>query len=184
MANFLLVQGAWACSLYWRAIAQALRKCGHEVYAPTLTGLGSRKHLLSPQITLGTHIQDVLGVIDEEDLSAIVLVGHSYGGMVVTGVADAVPEKIVSLTYLDAFVPENGQALLDILPTGPGALQPPAPVPGVEWLLTPPPLGAFGETSEAVLDFAARKLSPHPLACFMQPLRLTGGLERIRRKTL
>jgi len=169
MATFVLVQGAWVGSLYWRPVAQALRKAGHEVYTPTLTGLGE-------------HIQDVLGVIDEEDLSDLVLVGHSYGGMVVTGVADAVPEKIASLVYLDAFVPENGQALLDIVPTGPGTVQA-SPLPDAEWLAPPPPVDAFGEPSEAVRAFAARKLSAHPVACFTQPLRLTGGIDRIRRKT-
>ena len=183
MENFVLVHGAWVSSLYWRHTAQALRKAGHEVYAPTLTGLGSRKHLLSPQITLDTHIRDVLGVIDEQDLSDIVLVGHSYGGMVVTGVADAIPQKIASLVYLDAFIPQNGQALVNIVPAGPGTVQAPAPVPGVEWLIPPPPPEAFGPPSAAVRDFAARKMSPHPLACFTQPLALTGGVERIRRKT-
>ncbi|MGH8148740.1 MAG: alpha/beta fold hydrolase [Steroidobacteraceae bacterium] len=182
MATYVLVQGAWVGSLYWRPVAHALRKAGHEVYTPTLTGLGERKHLLSRQIDLNTHIQDVLGVIDEEDLSDLVLVGHSYGGMVVTGVADAVPEKIASLVYLDAFVPENGQALLGIVPTGPGTVQA-SPLPGAEWLAPPPPVDAFGEPSEAVRAFAARKMSAHPVACFTQALSLTGGIDRIRRKT-
>jgi pimeloyl-ACP methyl ester carboxylesterase len=182
MATFLLVHGAWVGSLYWRPIAQALRKAGHEVYTPTLTGLGERKHLMSRQIDLRTHIQDVLGVLDEEDLSDLVLVGHSYGGMVVTGVADAVPDKIASLVYLDAFVPENGQALVGIVPTGPGVPQL-AAVSGAEWLMAPPPVAAFGEPSEAVRAFAARKLSAHPTACLTQVLTLTGGIDRIRRKT-
>src|SRR6516225_1377011 len=91
---------------------------GHEVYAPTLTGIGARKHLLNREIDLCTHIQDVIGVIEDEDLSDIVLVGHSYGGMVITGVADRVPEKVASLVYLDAFVPENGQSLFNGLPPG------------------------------------------------------------------
>lgn len=178
-----MVRGAWTGGLYWRPIAQALRKAGHEAYVPSLTGLGERKHLLSRQIDLGTHIQDVLGVIDEEDLSDLVLVGHSYGGMVVTGVADAVPEKIASLVYLDAFVPENGNALIDILPTGPGTVQAPAPIPGAEWLAPPPPVDAFGEPSEAVRAYAARKLSAYPLACFTQRVTLSGGIDRVRLKT-
>ena len=118
MATFVLVHGAWGGGLIWRRNAQELRKAGHEVYTPTLTGLGDRKHLLRHDIDLGTHIKDVLGLIDYEDLSDIVLVGHSYGGMVVSGVADAVPDKIASLVYLDAFVPENGRALFDLLPRG------------------------------------------------------------------
>jgi len=108
MATFVLVHGSWAGSVVWRELAPRLRKAGHDVYAPTLTGIGARKHLLSREIDLDTHIQDVIGVVEDEDLSDIVLVGNSYGGMVITGVADRVPEKVASLVYLDAFVPENG----------------------------------------------------------------------------
>ena len=104
MATFVLVHGAWAGGVVWRQLAPRLRKAAHEVYAPTLTGIGDRKHLLNREIDLDTHIQDVIGVIDDEDLSDIVLVGHSYGGMVISGVADRVPEKVASLVYLDAFV--------------------------------------------------------------------------------
>ena len=127
-----------------------------------------------------THIQDVLGVIEYEDLSGFVLVGHSYGGMVVTGVADAVPEKVASLVYLDAFVPEDGQALVNMLAPG---MSRPMGVPGEQWLTLPPPVEAFGEPSLEVRDFTARKGMPHPLACFSQPLKLTGGIHRIRRRT-
>ena len=93
MATFVLVHGSWAGSVVWRQLAPRLRKAGHEVYAPTLTGIGASKHLLSREIDLDTHIQDVIGVVEDEDLSDIVLVGHSYGGMVISGVADRVPEK-------------------------------------------------------------------------------------------
>ena len=109
MATFVLVHGSWVGSVVWRELAPRLRRAGHDVYAPTLTGIGARKHLLSREIDLDTHIQDVIGVINDEDLSDIVLVGHSYGGMVISGVADRVSEKVASLVYLDAFVPENGQ---------------------------------------------------------------------------
>ena len=102
MATFVLVHGGWAGSVVWRELAPRLRNAGHEVYAPTLTGIGARKHLLSREIDLDTHIQDVIGVVEDEDLSDIVLVGHSYGGMVISGVADRVPERIASLVYLDA----------------------------------------------------------------------------------
>jgi len=179
MATFVLVHGAWAGGLIWRANAQALRKANHEVYTPTLTGIGERRHLLSRKIDLDTHIQDVLGVIDYEDLSDIVLVGHSYGGMVVTGVADAVPDKVASLVYLDAFVPENGQSLFDMLPPD----RPHTTVPGEDWLTAPLLVDAFGAPSQEVRDFAARKAMPQPTACFSQQLKLTGGIDRIRRKT-
>ena len=116
MTTFVLVHGSCAGSVVWRQLAPRLREAGHEVYAPTLTGIGARKHLLSREIDLDTHIQDVIGVVEDEDLSDIVLVGHSYGGMVITGAADRVPEKVASLIYLDAFVPENGQSLFSMLP--------------------------------------------------------------------
>jgi pimeloyl-ACP methyl ester carboxylesterase len=109
-----------------------LRKAGHEVYAPILTriSIGERKHLLSREIDLDTHIKDVIGVIDEEDLSDIVLVGHSYGGMVISGVADRVLEKVATLVYLDAFVPENGQSLFNLSPSNRRLTT----VPGEDWL--------------------------------------------------
>jgi pimeloyl-ACP methyl ester carboxylesterase len=179
VATFVLVHGAWVGGLLWRPIAQALRRAGHEVYTPTLTGLGERKHLLAREVNLGTHIQDVLGLIEYEDLSAIVLVGHSYGGMVVTGVADAVPDTIASLVYLDAFVPSNGQSLFDLRPMGPA----PTAVAGTGWLTAPLPIEAFGQPSPQVREFAERKTGPQPTACFTQPLTLTGGIERIKRKT-
>ncbi len=181
MATFVLVHGAWAGGLIWRRNAQALRKANHEVFTPTLTGIGERRHLLNRKIDLDTHIQDVLGVIDYEDLSDIVLVGHSYGGMVVTGVADAAPDKVASLVYLDAFVPENGQSLFNLLP--PDRRPQPATAPGEDWLTAPLPVDAFGEPSQAVRDFAARKGMPQPTACFSQQLTLTGGINRILRKT-
>jgi pimeloyl-ACP methyl ester carboxylesterase len=119
MANFVLVHGAWIGGWCWRPNAQALRKAGHEVFTPTLTGLGERSHLMNPSINLDTHVADIVNVIKHEELSDIVLVGHSYGGMVVTGVADTLADKIRSLVYLDAFVPESGQALVDLAPPKP-----------------------------------------------------------------
>jgi pimeloyl-ACP methyl ester carboxylesterase len=183
MATFVLVHGAWAGSVIWRPNAQALRKAGHEVYTPTLTGLGERQHLVNRSIDLNTHIKDVLGVIDYEDLADIVLVGHSYGGMVVTGVADRVPEKIASLVYLDAFVPENGQSLFSLIPAeAPRPDRP--PIPAAEDYLTPAlPPAAFGVVDPKVAAFMEAKTAPHPTACFTQGVTLTGGIGRIKRKT-
>jgi pimeloyl-ACP methyl ester carboxylesterase len=179
MATFVLVHGGWAGSVVWRQLTPRLRKGGHEVHAPTLTGIGERKHLLSREINLDTHIQDVIGVIDEEDLSNIVLVGHSYGGMVISGVADRLPEKVASLVYLDAFVPENGQSLLDLLPPDRRLTT----VPGEDWLVAPRPSAGFGLKRPEVIAFWETKSTPHPRATLTQPVRLTGGIGRIKRKT-
>ncbi len=177
MANFVLVQGAWIGGWYWRSIAQALRKLGHEAYAPTLTGLGERIHLMSPSINLDTHIADVINVIKCEELSDIVLVGHSYGGMVITGVADALPDRIGSLVYLDAFVPKNGEALVNFLPPGH-----PPPKPASDHTLAPLPASFFGASPEVAALVDART-TPMPTACFVQPLNVTGGIDRVKKRT-
>src|SRR5258706_14439752 len=106
--TFVLVHGAWGGSWMWQRLAPVLRKAGHEVLTPSLTGIGERAHLASPSVDLSAHVADVLGAIRYERLSECVLVGHSYGGMVVTGVADRAPEAIKTLVYLDAFVPQSG----------------------------------------------------------------------------
>ena len=178
MATFVLVHGSWAGSVVWRELAPRLRKAGHEVYAPTLTGIGARKHLLNREIDLDTHIQDVIGVIDDADLSDIVLVGNSYGGMVITGVADRIPEKVASLVYLDAFVPENGQSCLSLLP--PEAHL--ATVPGEDWLVAPIPSASFGFKRPEVIALWDAKSTSHPLATLTQPVQLTGGIGRVKQK--
>ena len=177
MANFVLVHGAWIGGWYWRPIAQALRKVGHEVYAPSLTGLGDRVHLMSPSINLETHIADIVNLIKCEELSDIVLVGHSYGGMVITGVADALPDRISSLVYLDAFVPKNGEALVNLLPPGQ-----PGPQPANDHSLRPLPASFFGASTEVAALVDART-TPMPTACFVQPLKLTGGIDRVKKRT-
>lgn len=115
MATFVLVPGGYSGGWQWRAVAKALRACGHEVFTPTLTGLGERVHLARPDTSLETHIQDILNVIHFEDLSEVFLLGYSYSGMVITAVADRIPERLRHLIYLDAFVPEDGQSLAEIL---------------------------------------------------------------------
>jgi len=107
--TFVLVHGAWHGGWCWRRVSDQLEKRGHKVFAPTMTGLGERSHLLDPKVNLATHVTDIVNVIKWESLSNIVLVGHSYGGVIISGVAEQVPEAIGSIVYLDAFVPENGQ---------------------------------------------------------------------------
>ena len=156
---------------------QALRKSGHEACAPTLTGLGERNHLMSQSINLDTHIADVVNLIKWEELSDVVLVGHSYGGMVITGVADALSDRIRSLVYLDAFVPKDGEALVNFLPAG-------SPPPKVvnEYCLAPLPAAFFGAKPDvaAIVD---SHTTPMPIACFTQTLKLSGAIDRIKKKT-
>src|SRR5438445_13579590 len=115
MATIVLVHGAWGGASWERFVAPRLRAAGHLVFAPTLTGLGDRSHLSSPEVDLATHVQDVANVLFYEDLTDAILAGHSYGGMVVTGVAGRMPERLRRLVYLDAFVPEDGQSLFDLV---------------------------------------------------------------------
>lgn len=112
--TFVLVHGAWAGGWEWKKVGQQLVDAGHVVHRPTHTGQGERRHLASPEITLDTHITDVVNVILFEELDDIVLMGHSYGGMVISGVADRVPERIRCLVYVDAFLPEDGESLNDM----------------------------------------------------------------------
>ena len=115
MAVFVLVHGGWVGGWYWSRVAPLLQAAGHRVFAPTLTGLGERAHLCSLAVDLDTHVQDVTNVLQFEDLHDVILVGHSYGGIVITGVAERTAERLAHLCYLDAFVPRDGQALADFV---------------------------------------------------------------------
>jgi pimeloyl-ACP methyl ester carboxylesterase len=115
MSTFVLVHGAWHGGWCYARVAKLLRSGGHEVYTPTHTGVGERSHLADYHITLSTHVHDVANVIEYENLSDVILCGHSYGGMVISGVAASLGERIKSLVYLDAFVPEEGQSLFDLV---------------------------------------------------------------------
>ncbi|MBP6851761.1 MAG: alpha/beta fold hydrolase [Rhodoferax sp.] len=110
MADFLLVHGAWHGAWCWRAVAPALVRAGHRVHAVTLTGLGERAHLLHPGIDLQTHVTDVVLAIEAEEMQQVVLVGHSYAGMVITAVADRMPGRLAHLVYVDAVVPKPGES--------------------------------------------------------------------------
>src|SRR5690348_16630714 len=115
MASILLAHGAWSAAWAWKKMRPLLRAAGHEFCTPTYTGLGQRAHLARPEIDLSTHIQDVVSVLEFEDLEDVVLLGHSYGGMVATGVADRASSRIARLIYLDAFAPKDGQSLFDLV---------------------------------------------------------------------
>ncbi len=159
MAIFVLVHGAWHGGWCWQRVARLLRAAGHDVYTPTLTGLGERAHLLSPAIGLDTHIKDILGVLFYEDLRDVVLVGHSYAGMVITGVAEQTAKRLRHLVYLDAFVPWEGQSLLDLMgETEALIVRERAARDGDGWCVPPLPLEAFGVTKPADLAWAGARI--------------------------
>jgi pimeloyl-ACP methyl ester carboxylesterase len=177
MATFLICHGAWSAGWAWKKVRPMLRAAGHEVFTPTYTGLGERAHHASPAVDLETHIKDMLGVIEFEGLRDIALLGHSYGGMVATGVADRVPERVKQLIYLDAFVPGNGQSLLDLRPPGPR----PAAAGGAseDWLVAPNPPPP--DTSAADLGWITPLRRPQPVKTFSQPLQLRHPDVKLRR---
>jgi pimeloyl-ACP methyl ester carboxylesterase len=180
MATFLICHGAWSAGWAWKKVRPLLRAAGHEVFTPTYTGLGERAHLASRSITLDTHIADVLGIIECEDLSDIVLVGHSYGGMVATGVADRVGERIARLVYLDAFVPEDGQSLFDLLPPQVRAgREEAAPVRGDGWLVQPNP--SPPDTGPEDLAWITPRRRWQPIGTFTQALILKNADPRLPR---
>jgi pimeloyl-ACP methyl ester carboxylesterase len=173
MANFVLVHGSMHGGWCWKRVVPLLRAAGHEAFTPTLTGLGERVHLTHPGIDLDTHIHDVLGVLEFEHLDRVVLVGHSYGTMVVTGVADRVPERMAHLVYLDGAVVSNGQAVLDLFPSdAQAARRDVVAAEGDGWRLLPPDPSAFGVTDLQDAAWVRAKLVPQPFATFTQPLRL------------
>lgn len=116
MATFVVAHGAWSAGWAWKKMRPLMRAAGHELWTPTCTGLGEREHLGHADVSLDTHIQDIVAVLEAEDLTGVILIGHSYGGMVATGVADRARARIAKLVYLDAFAPVNGQAVFDLVP--------------------------------------------------------------------
>jgi pimeloyl-ACP methyl ester carboxylesterase len=162
---FVLVHGAWHGGWCWQRVRARLAAAGHHaVYTPTLTGLADRSHLMSARVDLDTHIADIVNLIRWEGLTDIVLCGHSYGGSVVTGVADATPERLRALVYLDAFVPGDGDSATSLVeaPAGTGTQ---TPSPPAEWF------GLSGPDA----DWANERLTAHPAAASDQPIRLRNG---------
>lgn len=181
MATYVLVHGGWQGGWSYSRVARLLRSSGHDVYTPTLTGLGERSHLTHVQINLETHIADVANTILWEDLSEVVLVGHSYGGMVVTGVADYLPQRINTLVYLDALVPENGSTLFTLRPE---YLESFVSQLGASAGITVPPRSASAFDTALAEDWAwmDTKTTAHPFACFSQAIRLTGQYRTVPRR--
>jgi pimeloyl-ACP methyl ester carboxylesterase len=180
MSTFVLVHGAWHGGWCWDRVAPALRAVGHEVHAPTLTGLSERAHLLSPQVGLDTHVEDVVRLLDTLDLRDVVLVGHSYAGQIVTAVADRRPGAVARRVHLDAFVGDDGEAAKDLLPeTVAHHWAEAAAGPGFGWLVPVRSLSVLGVTEHADVDWLTPKLTPHPWKTYTDPLHLTGAADQV-----
>jgi pimeloyl-ACP methyl ester carboxylesterase len=176
MSTFLLVHGAWHSGRCWDRVVPLLASAGHRVLTPSLTGYGDKAHLLSPDVGLETHVDDIVGLITEENLTDVVLVGHSYAGLVISSAANRVPGRIAHLVYLDAMVPEDGESALDVQPmtrnlidlaaqSDSGWRVPPLPE-------QPPPFGLFGVTDPADVAWLRTMLSDQPVRCLLEPARL------------
>jgi pimeloyl-ACP methyl ester carboxylesterase len=179
MATILLAHGAWSAAWAWKKMRPLMARSGHAFFAPTYTGLGERSHLVTHAVDLDTHIEDLLQVLRYEDLRDVVLIGHSYGGMVATGVADRARERISHLIYLDAFVPEHGQSLSDLVPAEQSERTRAAVASGDGWRVPPNPTP--GDTSPEDLAWVADRRVPQPLKCFEQPLLFAHGDLRLPR---
>ena len=182
MSTYLLVHGAWHSGASWQRVVPPLTAAGHRVFAPSLTGHGDKAQLLGPEVGLDTHADDVVGLITEEDLTEVILVGHSYGGLVVSSAANQVPDRIDRLVYLDAMVPEDGESAIDIMPVT-QVLIDTAVSSGTGWRIPPlpelpPPGGLFGVTDPADVAWLRTTLSDQSARCLQQPVRLDNPATR------
>lgn len=174
MSTFVVAHGAWSAGWAWKKMHPLLAAAGHRLVTPTYTGLGERGHLAHPDIDLESHIEDVLAVLHFEDLRDVLLIGHSYGGMTATGIADRARERVAELIYLDAFAPHDGQSAFDMMPAERAAgMQEQARAQGQGWRIPPgtmPP-----DTPESDQAWAAPRRLPQPIRTFSTPLRLRHG---------
>jgi pimeloyl-ACP methyl ester carboxylesterase len=187
ITTFVLVHGSWHGGWCWARVAERLRAQGHRVFTPTFTGMGDRAHLLSPDITLDTFIEDIAQVLATNDLSNVVLVGHSFGGVPITGVADRMPERVKHLVYLDAIVLESGKSAFAAYPAeeaaermaaameATGGLSVPIPIP------LPPTWGLTEGSADHV--WVKSQITPTPLAVYTSPLELRAPIGNGLRKT-
>ena len=173
--NFVLVHGAWHGGWCWRRVSDRLIAAGHRVFAPTLTGLGERHHLLSREVSLKMMIQDVVGAIEAEELERVILVGHSFGGTIVAGVADRLPERIAQLVFLDGSIAESGQSLFSgVMPPEVAVSRRAAAQAHDGGLSLPPPkAAALGISDPADAAWVERQMTPHPFATFSETVHWT-----------
>lgn len=174
MASVVLAHGAWSAAWGWKKMRPLFRAAGIEFFSPTYTGLGERAHLARADIDLSTHVNDVLAVLEFEDLKDVTLIGHSYGGMVATGVADQAADRIARVIYLDAFAPKDGQSLFDLVgPKTEAAMRGGADKTGDGWRI--PPINPPADTSPEDLAWTGPRRRPQPIRTFEQKLKLTGS---------
>jgi pimeloyl-ACP methyl ester carboxylesterase len=170
MAVFVVAHGAWSAGWAWKKMHPLMTARGHRLITPSYTGIGERAHLARPDIDLDTHIADIVGVLEFEGLSDVKLIGHSYGGMVATGVADRARARVAQLIYIDAFVPDDGESLLDLLPA---AVRAQRQVGGDGWRIPPGPMPA--DTAAADVAWCLPRRLPQPAKTFEQKLKLQNG---------
>jgi len=175
--TFVLVHGAWHGGWCWQRVTDRLTRAGHRVFTPTQTGLGERRHLMSRDITLDTFTLDVANLIEMEDLGDVVLVGHSFGGCALSGVADRMPERIRRLVYLDAMIVEPGRKPFDALPAEGVAARLKAAEESSGGLSLPAPAAAaFGVADATDAAWLERHLTPQPLSAYTSPLNVHGPI--------
>jgi pimeloyl-ACP methyl ester carboxylesterase len=171
MATFLVAHGAWSAGWAWKKMRPLMAARQHQLFAPTCTGLGERAHLAHRDLNLESHIADMLAVLEFEDLRDVILIGHSYGGMVATGVADRVRDKIKHLVYLDAFAPEDGKSATDYMPAERAEMMRKNAIDG--WKVPSSPVPP--DTSPEDTAWLSARRVPQPLGCFEQKLVLKNG---------
>lgn len=181
MATFMLVHGGFHGGWCYSRVAAKLRNLGHDVHTPTLSGLGERAHLAAQSINLSTHIQDIVAVLESYDLTDVILCGHSYAGAVITGVAGKLGERIRTLFYLDAGVPENGQSVFDMIGAERTLLM--LQSAGETGTMIPPFGAEAFQVNAGDLNWVNRLCTAHPVGCFIQKLRYTGKEALVPRRT-
>ncbi len=183
MTDFVLVHAAWRGGWCWTRVARLLRRAGHDVFTPTLTGLGERAHVATADVNLDTHIADILGVLDCEDLDDVILCGHSYGGMVITGVAERAAKRIDTLVYLDAFVPEDGRSVFHLMGSERAAtIREQASRTGDGWRVDPISAEVFQVSDAGDAAWVDRRCVPQPIATFGQPIASASSIGAVRRR--
>jgi pimeloyl-ACP methyl ester carboxylesterase len=182
--TFVLVHGAWHGGWCWRRVADILRSAGHAVFTPTMTGFGERAHLLRPDLTIEHCAVDLIKVIEVEELTEVILVGHSFGGNPISVVADRIPEALKHLVYVDSIILENGESAFSKLdPEIVAQRMKLAQETSGGLTMPPPPPAAFGVTEPHDAEWLIRRLTPHPVNSYQVPIRLNHSLGNGIRKT-